>query len=548
VLTEERPFNVSPQPGPKRRTRRLILAGVGGVAIVLVAFAAASLGLSGTTVARGRGTSLAEVEVQPLGGDVQSVTATGPGGKPVPVALHDGHVVPTGRLSPGEPVELTVVVRRPSVVGWLAGGESTEHLSVRAPVNRVGSRWLTVAKGDPPRVSFERPVTVVAYGAPGELKHRRFAHPRRSFSLGAQPPAGSVVVAGSVASWERLGSFQTVTWFPAGGAPAVAASPVVGSDVTPSTPLHLTFSKPVAAVLGSAMPKLSPAVPGHWVQADRHTVEFRPAGFGAPFGVTLKARLPRRVDVVDASGSAHSASEVEWKVPAGSTLRLQQLLAKTGYLPVEWKPHGAPVAKTPEAQVHAAVDPPSGHFSWRFHGTPPSLREIWQPGEAEVVTEGAVMAFEEDHEMETDGVAGPAVWEALMKDAIAGKRRPEPGYSYVQVSETLPETVKVWHNGHYVVEGAANTGIPGAETELGTFPVFEHLEETTMSGENPDGSHYEDPGIMWVSYFNGGDALHAFDRASFGTPQSLGCVEMPLEEAADVYPYTPIGTLVTVAG
>ncbi len=67
-----------------------------------------------------------------------------------------------------------------------------------------------------------------------------------------------------------------------------------------------------------------------------------------------------------------------------------------------------------------------------------------------------------------------------------------------------------------------------------------------MSGENPDGSHYEDPGIMWVSYFNGGDALHAFDRASFGTPQSLGCVEMPLEEAAEVFPYTPIGTLVTV--
>ena len=53
-----------------------------------------------------------------------------------------------------------------------------------------------------------------------------------------------------------------------------------------------------------------------------------------------------------------------------------------------------------------------------------------------------------------------------------------------------------------------------------------------MSGTNPDGSHYNDPGIKWVSYFNGGDALHAFDRASFGTPQSLGCVELPLAAAA----------------
>jgi hypothetical protein len=35
-------------------------------------------------------------------------------------------------------------------------------------------------------------------------------------------------------------------------------------------------------------------------------------------------------------------------------------------------------------------------------------------------------------------------------------------------------------------------------------------------------------------------------RASFGTPQSLGCVELPLASAAKVWPYTPIGTLVTV--
>ena len=67
-----------------------------------------------------------------------------------------------------------------------------------------------------------------------------------------------------------------------------------------------------------------------------------------------------------------------------------------------------------------------------------------------------------------------------------------------------------------------------------------------MSGTNPDGSHYSDPGIPWVSYFNGGDALHGFDRSSYGTPQSVGCVEMPPANAAVVYPLTPMGTLVTV--
>jgi lipoprotein-anchoring transpeptidase ErfK/SrfK len=143
------------------------------------------------------------------------------------------------------------------------------------------------------------------------------------------------------------------------------------------------------------------------------------------------------------------------------------------------------------------------------------------------------------------------VWEALMKAVIAGEEKPEKGagngYTWVAVSESSPETVTVWHNGKYVLSGiAANTGIPGAETELGTHNVFLRFEETTMSGENPDGSPYNDPGIKWVSYFYKGDALHAFDRASYGSPQSLGCVEMTVSDAEAVWPYTPIGTPVTV--
>jgi hypothetical protein len=52
--------------------------------------------------------------------------------------------------------------------------------------------------------------------------------------------------------------------------------------------------------------------------------------------------------------------------------------------------------------------------------------------------------------------------------------------------------------------------------------------------------------VPWVSYFNGGDALHGFLRASYGSAQSLGCVEMPYDVAHRVWGYTPIGTLVDV--
>ena len=120
------------------------------------------------------------------------------------------------------------------------------------------------------------------------------------------------------------------------------------------------------------------------------------------------------------------------------------------------------------------------------------------------------------------------------------------GYTFVHVSEGSPETESTWHNGKTVVSGLVNTGIPAAPTATGTYPVFEHALSVTMSGTNPDGSHYSDPGVPYVSYFNGGDALHGFIRGGYGFPQSLGCVEMPYSEASSVYPYTPIGTLVDV--
>jgi hypothetical protein len=306
----------------------------------------------------------------------------------------------------------------------------------------------------------------------------------------------------------------------------------------------------VKKILGAEMPTLSPEVDGKWSQPNAHTLRFKPSGFGAPLATHLKVELPEEVEVVQSDGSVENASEVKWEVPAGSELRLQQMLAQLGYLPYKW--NGEEVAKTPEAQVAAATtEAPKGHFSPRWGNMPSGLKELWTPGEENVLVKGALMSFEERKGLEVDGLAGPVVWEELMKATIAGEKKPTKGagngYTYVWVNESLPETVNVWHNGKMIVsEAPANTGIPGAETEPGTFPVYLRYEETTMSGENPDGSHYNDPGIMWVSYFNGGDALHAFDRASYGSPQSLGCVEMPLEEAGEIWPYTPIGTPVTV--
>jgi hypothetical protein len=306
------------------------------------------------------------------------------------------------------------------------------------------------------------------------------------------------------------------------------------------------FARPVQDVLGDAHPRLSPPVPGHWRRANRHTLEFIPSGYGVALGSHERLRLAHSLALGDPSGRhVQTSHEAAWTVPAASTLRLNQLLAQAGYLPVKWTPGGTDVARTPRAQAGAAALPPAGHFSWRYPNTPPELRSQWDSKTATVITKGAVMMYQDEHHMTVDGIAGPSVWKALMDDAIKGAR-PHPGYSYVYVHRSVPQKMTLWHDGHVVITSPGNTGVPAAPTQLGTFPVFEHLRVTTMSGTNPDGSHYSDPGIQYVSYFNGGDALHAFNRASFGTPQSLGCVELPLAAAQTVWPYTPIGTLVTI--
>jgi peptidoglycan hydrolase-like protein with peptidoglycan-binding domain len=313
----------------------------------------------------------------------------------------------------------------------------------------------------------------------------------------------------------------------------VLASPAAGAQIAPLTPLRLTFSRPVSPADRPSLP-----IAGNWTQPDTHTLVFRPTGWGAPLASDVSVQLPAAVTV----DGGHT---LRWHVAGASFTRLQQLLAQEGYLPVTWTASRTDPARTRAAQLAAATAPPDGRFQWRFPNTPHELMSLWQTGEANEITRGAVMMFEDDHNLAVDGIAGPQVWHAAIADAISGRHRTD-GYSYVFVHRNVPQLLTLWHDGHVVLTSPGNTGVPAAPTQLGTWPVFEHVPVGTMAGTNPDGSHYNDPGIRWISYFHGGDALHAFNRASFGTPQSLGCVELPLASAAKVWPYTPIGTLVTV--
>jgi peptidoglycan hydrolase-like protein with peptidoglycan-binding domain len=491
------------------------------VVAAVAAFAAAVVFLSGASLSEDD-TALARVKTELFAGRIASVRAFAPDGSAIPLTVSHGRLTPRSQLEPGETVSVRVVVRRPGWSAWALGKERHDRLTVQTPVAHVHDRWPHER-----RIRFDVPVSAVKVGA------TRLTPTSQTVTIPSTRTAGAVNVAAAARSWEKLGPPVRVTWFPKSARPVVLASPAPGAQLDPLEPIRLTYSQRVS--LGDH-PRLTLHQQGRWVQSDSHTLVFRPSGDGAPFDSDESVRFTKPVDLLGGT---------TWHVAGASFLRLQQLLAQERYLPLAWTPAGDDVARTKRAEVAAATAPPDGTFDWGYPNTPPELKALWTPGEPNTITRGAVMMFQHDHGLTVDAIAGPKVWHALIADAVAGKQR-TGGYSYVYVHRNVPQLLTLWHNGEVVLTSPGNTGVPAAPTALGTWPVFEHIPVGRMQGRNPDGSHYDDPGIRWISYFHGGEALHAFNRASFGTPQSLGCVELPLDQAAKVWPYTPIGTLVTI--
>jgi L,D-transpeptidase catalytic domain/Bacterial Ig-like domain len=332
----------------------------------------------------------------------------------------------------------------------------------------------------------------------------------------------------------------------------VALSPAnQATGVDGANPIIVTFSAELSG--SSAMPKLTPSVPGNWtVSGD--SLEFVPT---TPINQSTRVTIQipgGRSGVRSTDGGLLKASVTEqFTTGAYTQAGLAILLTQLGYLPMSWVPQRTdptmaelatadPAAQTPEGE---AYDPPPGTYSWDT-GYPASLEDQWSPDQANVLLLGAVMAFKSEHDMTIDGSLTPQLWTALFS-AVQLNQQNTNGYTYAVANKGTPETLTIWHNGQQVLQSLANTGIGVAPTVDGTFPVYERFLNTIMSGTNPDGSHYSDP-VQYVSYFNGGDAVHYFARGSYGWPQSLGCVELPYAQAQQAYPYLTYGSLVTVQG
>jgi peptidoglycan hydrolase-like protein with peptidoglycan-binding domain len=328
--------------------------------------------------------------------------------------------------------------------------------------------------------------------------------------------------------------------------PGSSADPVTAAD-----PVRVVFSGALAPA--SPLPTLSPAVAGRW-HAVGGALVFTPAA-PLPPATELTLRIPAGSAGVRSAAGAVLATPATAVFQAGgwSTLRLEELLAQLGYLPLTWipdndpglpgAPDGGPVTVSYSQRRGPLDTSTGGGFSWQG-SYPSALTSLWRPGQPGVILTGALMAFQADHGLPMTGTITRRLWRALLRAAARGERNPH-GYSYALADQAPPETLTVWHDGQVVVRGPASTGTAATPTVLGTFPVYLRNRSQLMRGRMPDGSRYADP-VQFVSYFHGDYAVHSMNRPSFGWPQSLGCVELPLGVAGRAWPYLTYGSLVTI--
>jgi hypothetical protein len=383
---------------------------------------------------------------------------------------------------------------------------------------------------------------------------RRSGRPSNKI-IGIAVVTGAVVAAGTAYAVTQTGGPGPATL--AASVPpmhVVAMSPgSANTGVDGASPIMVSFSDPVAAK--TPRPLLSPSVPGNW-SAQGNTMMFTPTvPFGPNTAVTLTVRGgPSGVKSV--TGARLTASvTARFRTAGYSQLALSELLTEQGYLPMTFTPtssstgKGQSLVSSPDpatlTPAGAAYSPPQGTFNFDS-GYPSSLQSQWTPYSANVLLRGAVMAFESEHNMAVNADLNPKFWNALFLAQERGQRN-QNGYTYAVADQHDPEYLTIYHNGHVVLRSLTNTGIPDSPTVNGTFPVYQKYRFQIMSGTNPDGSSYADP-VSFVSYFNGGDAVHYFPRGGYGFQQSLGCVELPYTAAERAYPYLTYGSLVTVTG
>ena len=147
---------------------------------------------------------------------------------------------------------------------------------------------------------------------------------------------------------------------------------------------------------------------------------------------------------------------------------------------------------------------------------------------------------------DTDGIAGPNVWQALLDATTTGGRQ-LPLLRLGVGHEALPEHLESGVTGRSCTRRSP-TPASGRTDREGTWPVYARYVATTMSGTNPDGTTYKRSGRALGQLLpRRGRPARLQSGPATAIPRASGASSCPPPHAGVVFPFTPIGTLVTVA-
>ena len=238
--------------------------------------------------------------------------------------------------------------------------------------------------------------------------------------------AEAVAIAAAVRPWERLGAPVRVNWFPRSKRPVVLVSPGPEVRAKPLAPIRLTFSEPVRRLFAGRRPTVVPTAAGRWLALDDHTLVFQPSGSGLPFNSQVAVRLPSALLIASETGAhTHVSTSVRVSIAPCVVSASAATACPGGLLAacLAAGEGGGCRGETMRGELAAAVDPPAGHFGWKYSTARTSSRHSGRPAKRDEITRGAVMMFQDEHHLAVDGIAGPQVWHALLSDAVAGARR-----------------------------------------------------------------------------------------------------------------------------
>jgi LysM repeat protein len=104
------------------------------------------------------------------------------------------------------------------------------------------------------------------------------------------------------------------------------------------------------------------------------------------------------------------------------------------------------------------------------------------------------------------------------------------------------QTLSAYENNQLVFSTLVSTGLARTPTPVGRFKIYAKYRAQTMVGPG-----YYLPSVPHVMYFAGGNAIHGtYWHNNFGHPMSHGCVNASREDAAWLYQWAGIGTVVIV--